>query len=48
MFFTYGEGEEEEEEEEEEERSHVCCEIMDSKLFIVACYRWFYRWIIKY
>jgi len=46
MFFTYGEGEEEE--EEEEERSYVCCEIIDSMLFIVACYRRFYRWIIKY
>jgi len=31
MFLTYGE----EEEEEEEERSNVCCEIMNSRLFIV-------------
>jgi hypothetical protein len=32
MFFTFGEGEEEE--EKEEEKSPVCCEIMDSGLFI--------------
>jgi hypothetical protein len=31
MFFTYGE----EEEEEEEERRTVCCEIINSRLFIV-------------
>jgi len=39
MFFTYGE----EEEEEEEERSPAYCEIIDSKLYIEA----FYRWIIN-
>jgi hypothetical protein len=44
MFFTYEKEKEEEEEEEKEERSHVCCEIKDSKFFITA----FYRRIIKY
>jgi hypothetical protein len=40
MFFTYG--------EEEEQMSPVCCEIKDSRLFIGAFYRLFYRRIIKY
>jgi len=44
VFFTYRE---EEEEEEEEQKSSVCCEIKDSKLFIGAFYRWFYRRIIN-
>jgi hypothetical protein len=30
---------EEEEEEEEEERSLICCEIMDSRLFITVFYQ---------
>ena len=41
-------GVEERREEEEEERRRICCEIKDSRLFIGAFYRWFYRRIIKY
>jgi hypothetical protein len=44
MFFIYGE---KEENEEEEERRRVCCEIRDSRLFIEAFYRRFYRQIIE-
>jgi hypothetical protein len=37
------EGVEKRKEEKEEERRRVCCEIRDSKLFIRAFYRCFYR-----
>jgi hypothetical protein len=37
------EGVEKRKEEKEEERRRVCCEIRDSKLFIRAFYRRFYR-----
>jgi hypothetical protein len=37
------EGVEKRKEEKEEERRRVCCEIRDSKLFIGAFYRRFYR-----